>query len=451
MTREHDSIDPIQAKELKLQQLIHSTEQEITNNIFKPYKPELAGSLDFLHNVEFSHQLSGAARQRFQDFAERFDTPETAYTHIGQDGNLVDWAMTVEDLAQAHPNLKEEDLELAKQSNRMAFYAEEQPTRTEEKREKYLRQDFVQKQNQPASPNVIKEYVLNALGEDFNIANAELTVSTPKDGIMFELNQLLPDRFEFSPRALEKTKIIKVPIETQGLENLSIPKEISVPANLNDYAGLQTMSEGILDYHVTVYKSGKGKIFYGDLTKSGGFLALFHEIGHAWQSVYRKAGYMHEFQKLYSKALSILEILKITFLLPKSEDPELSLWRQVTFINPFLKDLESLGIKIDLNTFLDENKTLDPSEFRIKNPTNGNKFTISSKMFGAVIESCVKEEQEPWQNAVQVLQFLRENDLDLEPELKTEEDIRYVVLRGLKTYDNFLSNIEMGTKINGYV
>lgn len=57
-------------------EFVHKIEQEVTDNLFKPFEPKLKSSLDFLHNVEFSHELSKAASQRFQKFAEEYEPPK---------------------------------------------------------------------------------------------------------------------------------------------------------------------------------------------------------------------------------------------------------------------------------------------------------------------------------------------------------------------------------------
>jgi hypothetical protein len=69
-----------------------------------------------------------------------------------------------------------------------------------------------------------------------------------------------------------------------------------------------------------------------------------------------------------------------------------------------------------------------------------NSFVIRSNKLKPLVEDYVREERDAWAHAIRVLRFFRRQGLDLEPELKTLDDIRDVVHYALGTYQKSIES-----------
>lgn len=150
---------------------------------------------------------------------------------------------------------------------------------------------------QEGGENTIKEIVnnlLDKLGEANYAAARALIVKDLKTGVKLDLSQLLPGKTELCPSDLCKFEwyIDKEEEKTKA-------KFIST--DLESYKGTKG-SEGR-------FSAGKGKVFYGDLTKRGGLLSLLHEVAHEWQFIYYKDSGRKNFRVFFNKIHADLSIL----------------------------------------------------------------------------------------------------------------------------------------------
>jgi len=276
---------------------------------------------------------------------------------------------------------------------------------------------------QGSSGNKIFERVENYLWDDANSASSSLIVKT-EDRRQLELNYLLPKDCRFTPSSMFN-------LESYFDEKEHVKKNKIIRTDLKEYQG---MTEAI-DY----FACRGGLVEYGNLTKKGGMLSLLHEIAHAWQNVYyehehntARASY-EETHWSVSSWLHILSDYKKDFDSGNMDKEEFD--KHLAHVK---KRTKEVGIEFDENNFIYDGRPLEDEEIDIYDRYHKKTFIFKSKKFKDITEDYVGEERNAWAHAIKVLRFLRQQGIDLEPEMKTVKDFQDKVHSTLSSYQQSL-------------
>lgn len=151
--------------------------------------------------------------------------------------------------------------------------------------------------------------------------------------------------------------------------------------DLKDYYGTKfsQKSEGDLGFMMSCAAGKGGTIVYENLVKKGGMLSLLHEISHAWQS----------------KGCNFCKLEK------------------------FFQILETLAFK-------------EVPEEKIQ------KFLSRYENICEIAFDSFKEEKDAWESSKQIIMFLRDQGVDLEPQICSNEDFSTIAEENLETYRFFI-------------
>lgn len=150
--------------------------------------------------------------------------------------------------------------------------------------------------------------------------------------------------------------------------------------NLKDYNGAKFIESEEDGVGFSMFDSvPEGTVVYENLVEKGGMLNLFHEIAHAWQ---KKGGFFCEVEKVFR----IIE-------------------------NLLLKNVPKEKI---------------------------NKFLLRYENFPDLIINSLEAEESAWYSARQMILFLRDCGIDLESQIRFDEDFNIIKERCLKTYRDFV-------------
>lgn len=230
-------------------------------------------------------------------------------------------------------------------------------------------------------------------------------------------------------------------------------KIVPVPKNLADYQGTK-LAQPASPENPGFSMSLGGRIAYQNLAEKGGMLRLLHEIAHAWQMKYHEGIGRLEFEEFYrdvSEHLSMMERLQRRLkenpeLLPQPEamGDEVPLSPADFMLNRSRDELRKFGIEIDPASYHYAGQQLGGGTYKISVPhvtrVDGIlrweklEFVVTSERIKHLIERFAWEERKAWADAIRVLRHLRENGFDLEPELKSYDDIQEIVHYALGTY-----------------
>lgn len=288
---------------------------------------------------------------------------------------------------------------------------------------------------QEGDVNIIEENVYNSLGTEFSKSYADIIVHNQATEHSIDLSLLLPEGYHFCPADMEsfqKTSTDKFSEDEEGL--------IFGPRDLKSYSGSnhQTNDDFLVKVLIT-------KILYGNLSKKGGLLSLLHEIAHAWQTAYDKPSGRFDFEDNMKEVFSRLEVVaKMLHQLDEMDRPmpeELK-----NFFKELISSLKQYGVYFDPYDPLTHDNELKGNQFRLADNAKDEdgdrvKIVFRSDKLRSLIKEYVREEREVWAHAIRVLRFFRKQGIDLEPELKTLEDIQRHVHTCLGTYQESLESI----------
>lgn len=275
--------------------------------------------------------------------------------------------------------------------------------------------------------NIIKEEVINRITDEMNYAFSNLMVKSAKSGLSLDLNQLLPKGYKFS---LDETNPSS---KTKKGQEIYLKRK---KYDLKNYNGMKS----IKDDNFYCYSPTK-EVSYGDLTKKGGLLKLLHEISHSWQSEYHEDLAKKEYIDFYNKVKNFLNIYYQSNL-HKPEMTEIHKKNNITL----KKHAKKLGFEIN-DDYEDVERRLEDDEITIKIPELNKSFVVKSNKMKELIKNFQYEERNAWAHAIKLLRFFKRNGIDLEPELKSLDDIKNIVNDCLKSYqDNLDKQIEPNKK-----
>jgi hypothetical protein len=254
------------------------------------------------------------------------------------------------------------------------------------------------KHEQAGGRNIINEQLDNFYNDARLDCRAHLEVVDKASGQKIDLNKLLPADFDFVPAwQVEKQ---------QQLAKGQKPADIDQVLSLKNYPINKQ-----LNIHEDEFSMEEGRIVYGDLAKKGGVLGLLHEIGHAWQFQRSAMTNRDVMDKIIERAKEVARLQADGQPVPAEQ--------------PF-------AVKAG------KPQQPGPHDFSIKVDKAGKEIAISSQQLTRVLNEYIHEERDAWAHAIRVFRFLRQQGLDLDPELKTGEDIQGYVNQCLGSYQKSL-------------
>lgn len=266
--------------------------------------------------------------------------------------------------------------------------------------------------------NVLEELINNYLRTDFNSAVSILAVTNRKTGTRIDLEQMLPDGYYFSPEEMIK-------IEQKFDQETESKKTIIHPVDMKDYKGSKSSSGGF--YNSPELK----KVAYGDLSKTGGLLSLFHEIAHAWQNVYHGENNRHNFENFYNEVSNLLKILKSKQDGFKNGD--ITKDKYDYFVECVRKSLKKVGVEFDADNFIYQGQELEKGSIIIAD-FESVRYVFRCENFESIKQGFEKEERDAWAHALLMVRFLRRMGIDLEPGMKNISDLRRYIAPYLESY-----------------
>lgn len=257
----------------------------------------------------------------------------------------------------------------------------------------------------------IKERVDNIITGEGLTCNAKLSWKDKKSGKKVDFDKLLPPGYSFSPgiQSIRRDEFNATEQAKPDLKQIFSLKEYSTEKHQSDY-----------------YAVEGNKVYYGDLSKNGASLSLLHEIAHTWQFQFHNTGNRTQFK---NSALS-LQILfeKINnFGAANQQNKE-------KFFNK--------QNRVDAEWVTDPGAKLKDNEFRlssdISRSNDGPTEVVSSSSMAEKLNGYIHEERDAWAHAIRLLRYFRKQGLDLEPGLKSSEDINKLTHECLASYQRYL-------------
>lgn len=275
--------------------------------------------------------------------------------------------------------------------------------------------------------NLLFELIYNQVCESINIPMTLLAVIDKKSGKYLIPEFILPNGYDIMPSFLRQG--IKKFDEEQA-------KIISVPEirSLKNYNGSQ--NEIANDGFRAEYCNKDFKyVCYGNLSKKGGILSLFHEIIHTWQFVFWDKGCAKKFDDFIFKCCSLLH-----FYSKKQREYELT-GDLLDFISAgevvserlkkyglslFERDDEYQCVSVEINNFaMREGYCI---------------FAEKVEILSAIIKNFELAERTAWAYSVKLIRYLRKRGIDPEPELRSLEDFKSIYEPCLQTYQQHVSD-----------
>jgi len=303
-----------------------------------------------------------------------------------------------------------------------------------------LNQSFIDKHG----VNTLQEGISNFIYDDgtnnqWNYCDTSLVIHNQPSKKSIDLGVLLPAGYRFCPSDMDVEIIKKTEqksVETGNDEYLYKYKE------LKNYSGLDK-NRG------RFYVRGHATVCYGDLLESGGTLSLLHEIAHAWHTKYRDIYANGEFDNFYkniSEALSEYDLYRLILdkfdkkvystdkpnMKAESSDHE----DMKALIIEKLREKENFLREQDCEILSDQEK--DDVTSDVYSVPLFDKIKIKTERLKPLIAEYVASERDAWAHAIRILRFFRQEGIDLEPGLKTPEDIVEVAHKALLTYQKLL-------------
>lgn len=265
---------------------------------------------------------------------------------------------------------------------------------------------------------IVEELVNNYLNKDYNLPFSTLTAINWDAGVKIDFEQMLPNGYSFSPEEMVKTE---VEIDLEKLE-----KRIKYyPVDLKNYKGTRK-SEG--NFYLSPYFK---RVAYGDLSKEGGILSLFHEIAHAWQDVYHGENNRGNFESFWREVSNCLKILKGEQ--DKFKSGKISSEKYDKSVKYITGELTKLKVEFDSENFVYQGQVLENRSIIITD-FEGERYVMKCDNFDSIKKEFEKEERDAWAHALLMLRFLRKRGVDLEPEMKSFSDFKDYIEPCLESY-----------------
>jgi hypothetical protein len=264
----------------------------------------------------------------------------------------------------------------------------------------------------------IEEIVKNFLKNDTNVAISNLVITDFQSSARIDLGHLLPERHMFVP-----SKLLNLQKEYDEEKNKI--KNKFYPVNLKEYTGAKNSEDAF--YHFGNFEN----VYYGDIVKKGGMLALFHEIAHAWQQVYQGKYEKGDFDNFYLDSVVLLDMLEKNQL--NLKDGKINQEKYNSNQKFILDTLKEKGVEIDINNFIFDGQELEKGSL-ILTSYDGKRYVVRCKIFADILSSYEKCERDAWAHALLMLKFLRKKGIDLEPEMKNSTDIKEYIEPCLDSY-----------------
>jgi hypothetical protein len=426
-------------QKVSLDEVYGGIAKEIIESLENPYmsKDEILGQYEVFQSHHMKMGQMGAAL--FDHLAQKgLAKPDKTYDHQLSPGAFLNKISRFnEKVAVLKEEMDLEEARLMVAEGLSEDYISREPIRSESFSEAtgVKEQSFFQKIPIKNTSLLLQECVFNFPDQKIgNVSLSNLKVFDVDWGGVLELNQLLPNNYSFLPGQLRS---IKVDYDSSTGKSYAVRENI----DLNTYNGTQ---EAKGDY----CELGSSKLVsYGDLTNKGDRLTLLHEIAHAWQSCYQSSQGRQNFEKFFNEVTTQLQFLgREKFVLTDiSEEDKEFVW------NFYKKELDKWGVEVEKEDFIfNKDRELKEGEYKISKlglDVNSeekklamNSFVIRSNKLKPLVEDYVREERDAWAHAIRVLRFFRRQGLDLEPELKTLDDIRDVVHYALGTYQKSIES-----------
>ena len=294
--------------------------------------------------------------------------------------------------------------------------------------------------HQPGGPIYVQEDIDNQFftlddGTEYSASRSLLLVKDAETGMILEMDQLLPNKFRYTPATLDE-KTIKVTQDKNGtLEERVIPAR----TELTKYEGTKNSGDG---FYATFYGDEYGgKVGYGDLTKKGGMLSLLHEVTHAWQDAYGLGGGRKNFEKFYAAVDLNLSLMTWAQEQMEAEREKRGVdFYQNLYVPNLLKHLKEVGAEVDPDQ-VSKPEMAGEQDIKVtseREDTLGRTFLIQSDKLVPLVDDFAREERDAWAHAIRALRFLRREGIDLEPELKNAKDFKEVIDPMLNSYQRWL-------------
>ena len=277
---------------------------------------------------------------------------------------------------------------------------------------------------QDGGENVFSEVVVNSHKDGLNRANASLTIRNLKTKKVLDFTQLLPSGVRLAPSFLEQSE-----------EDISESGELishEYPVDLETYHGPSTPHPDTpinipIKSDVMQYDPINKKILYGNVLMKGGSISLLHEISHAWQEAHglQNAGYHYKtYVDLVTKQLLLLTAFDRA-LKNKNMTPEM--YEKVT--------TELKNILHDQNITVIEKGSKDNVVGK-QSQKEGEliPYTFTSPLLLEYLKDFERQERDAWAHALRVMNHLRKQGFDIEPELRTVADVRAIIDPCLRSY-----------------
>lgn len=325
---------------------------------------------------------------------------------------------------------------------------ESAPDFYEEQGDGFLYQRFQQNIAQDSKENVVEELVSNQLWAGGNKASTDLYIHNLTTGKVLDVGQLLPEGYSLGPASM-----LVIDDKREKVDGRYKERYVINPKNLRNYSGTQNESGGFS--MSPRFKS----VQYGDLTKKGAMLTLLHEIAHVWQTAHHEEYGMAIYKSFFENMMKGLKLLESSVEVLRTTADEKLIENIKHNITTIIKGLKDIGIEVDPETFLDnQNQTLKQGQYKVtqmgqKYSSDANKpvnhvfsFVIKADKLKPLIEDYVCQERDAWAHAIRVLRFFEKQGFELEPELKTLNDIQRFIHYRLGTYQADLESDIKTTK-----
>ncbi|MFZ2188204.1 MAG: hypothetical protein WAV73_01405 [Candidatus Moraniibacteriota bacterium] len=288
----------------------------------------------------------------------------------------------------------------------------------EEKRDGYMLQESYHRNLKDNGKITIEELLHNQLGEEDNYISSQLIISDWNSGLKLDIEQLLPNENILAP-----SDMCNIKEEYDSEKNILLNR--IYPVDLKIYSGVSG-SNGNFYYNLNLKT-----VYYGDLTKKGNILALFHEIAHSWQQAYIGKHERGDFGKLHLDVVVLLGLLEDN--MTELKNGELSEERSEKYVQFVRKQLGDRGISFDRDNFIYDSNRVKAGDI-VFNRYDGKKYVAQCDKFGEVLKGYEKCERDAWAHAILMLRFLKKRNIDLEPELQKSSDFMSVIDPALKSY-----------------
>lgn len=272
---------------------------------------------------------------------------------------------------------------------------------------------------------IIKNHLDKRGGKLKNVAQSNIIVRDKKTERVIDLADILPAEYRLVPSGLQISER-RIEKTTGRTTSIQIPRTIDEYLNQGD----ENDKFVAVAYNEKSDKSYQGgAVQYGDLSKSGSFLALLHEIAHAWQHAHGIAGERTRFEEYVGEMNGNLE--RLAFADESFQEGHIDAQTYKNYTDMIESELKAMGVEVVFDQNMDNKNMSFVTSSRYF-------FQINSETFIQLFNKFAKEEREAWAHAVKIIRFLRRGGINLEPELKSRSDIMAKINSCLETYDKML-------------